>query len=416
MANARAGSGLWFGPTDSRNEGLRVPTDAQSNQSGEIYAVTAAEARVPPFAPLHIVSDSKYVVDGLTRYLPKWERIGWIGVKNADLFQAAAAALRARSAPTTLRWVKGHSADVGNEGADRLAKMGAEKPQPYRPVSLPPRKRFLLAGASLRDLTQSLAYKGIRAQARKHNRLTTERTLQLIRSAVLGATGLDFTESRIWTALRKDPIMRKTRDFLWKAIHGAQKVGNFWSHVPGYEHRATCVRCGVPESMEHILTECAATGQSELWDLTRRALLKRRIRLPDMSLGLALGCHMLTYRDAHDRQKSSDSRIAKIMTTETAYLIWTLRCQRVISWADQPGRYHTLQEVENRWGAAMSKRLHVDVLLTNPRACGKKVLAKNKVLRTWAGLLKEEDALPPDWIAQPRVLVGIPPRLVEGMG
>ncbi|KAI0684023.1 hypothetical protein C8T65DRAFT_781194 [Cerioporus squamosus] len=55
---AVAGSGVFFGPSDSRNLALRVPGELQSNQIAEIYAVSAAVAAVPPFAPLHIVSDS----------------------------------------------------------------------------------------------------------------------------------------------------------------------------------------------------------------------------------------------------------------------------------------------------------------------------------------------------------------------
>ncbi|EIW62624.1 RNase H, partial [Trametes versicolor FP-101664 SS1] len=56
-ASARAGSGAWFGPNDARNEGARVPYDEQTNQAAEIYAVVLAESKVPPFAPLHIVTD-----------------------------------------------------------------------------------------------------------------------------------------------------------------------------------------------------------------------------------------------------------------------------------------------------------------------------------------------------------------------
>ncbi|KAL1945539.1 hypothetical protein VTO73DRAFT_2390 [Trametes versicolor] len=121
MADARAGCGVWFGDGDARNEGVRLPFEEQSNQAAEIYAVTLAHRKTEPYVALHIVSDSKYVVDGLTLHLPNWERNGWIGVANASLFQEAAASLRMRSAPTTFRWVKGHTGVRGNEEADRLA-------------------------------------------------------------------------------------------------------------------------------------------------------------------------------------------------------------------------------------------------------------------------------------------------------
>ncbi|KAI0326649.1 hypothetical protein GY45DRAFT_1258552, partial [Cubamyces sp. BRFM 1775] len=57
LANARARSGVWFGDNDERNAAERVPGQHQSNQTAEIHAVKMAHRRVPPFVPLHIVTD-----------------------------------------------------------------------------------------------------------------------------------------------------------------------------------------------------------------------------------------------------------------------------------------------------------------------------------------------------------------------
>ncbi|KAI0349339.1 ribonuclease H-like protein [Trametes cingulata] len=412
-ASAQAGSGVWFGCNDSRNQGVRVPTSTQSNQGGEIYAVTVAESKVPPFAPLHIVSDSKYVVDGLTLHLPKWEEAGWIGVKNADLFREAVAALRARSALTTFRWVKGHSRNEGNEEADRLAKQGAEQPRPYQPYSLPPNKRFLKDGASLRELTQSLAYKGIRATAVKHPRRSTMNNVLEVQRSVAAIVGVTHLEASIWAMLRRNPLQRKVRDFYWKALHGALRVGTFWENIPGYENRAVCNHCATTESVQHILTACTAPGQSLLWRLTRSALTKRNVHLPNMTMGLALGAHLLAFTDESGRQRAGVSRLARILVTETVYLIWALRCQRVVGWTDEPDRVHSTRELVNRWTATMNRRLRMDILSTNTKICGKKALSKELVLRTWRGTLTNEDTLPEDWVSCPRVLVGIPPGVEE---
>ncbi|KAK6977101.1 hypothetical protein R3P38DRAFT_2428050, partial [Favolaschia claudopus] len=50
-------------------------------------------------------------------------------------------------------------------------------------------------------------------------------------------------------------------------IHDGYKVGKFWDNVPSHQARGQCTRCGVHESMEHILTQCAEPGQKEIWDL-----------------------------------------------------------------------------------------------------------------------------------------------------
>jgi ribonuclease HI len=125
--NARSGSGIWYSPNDERNLAIRVSGNAQSNQTGEIMAVIAAANATPPFQPLEISTDSKYVINSLTTHLDQWESQGWIGIKNAPLFKKVAHLLRIRTAPTTFQWVKGHDGNEGNEGSDTLAKEGAMK-------------------------------------------------------------------------------------------------------------------------------------------------------------------------------------------------------------------------------------------------------------------------------------------------
>jgi len=51
-------------------------------------------------------------------------------------------------------------------------------------------------------------------------------------------------------------------------MHGAYKVGKYWRHIPTFEQRGLCHACeNVEESMEHILTECRASGQEETWKI-----------------------------------------------------------------------------------------------------------------------------------------------------
>jgi ribonuclease HI len=176
-ANARCGSGIWIGPEHDLNQALRVPGDAQSNQIGELAAVIAAISAVPKSYPIKIITDSRYVITGLTTHLGMWEDKGWIEVKNAEFFKAAAYLLRQRTATATFRWVKGHNGDLGNEESDRLAKEGAEKDEPD-PLNLEIPPEFDLQGAKLATLTQAVAYRGIRARKPPRIRQTTEGNLR----------------------------------------------------------------------------------------------------------------------------------------------------------------------------------------------------------------------------------------------
>jgi len=73
-------------------------------------------------------TDSRYVMDGLTKWIHGWRKNGWKTadkkpVKNADLWQALIEA----AAPHRVEWVwvKGHAGHPDNERADRLASDAA---------------------------------------------------------------------------------------------------------------------------------------------------------------------------------------------------------------------------------------------------------------------------------------------------
>jgi len=73
-------------------------------------------------------TDSRYVLDGLTKWVAGWQRNGWKTsakqpVKNGDLWRALIDA----AAPHRIDWVwiKGHAGHPDNERADKLASDAA---------------------------------------------------------------------------------------------------------------------------------------------------------------------------------------------------------------------------------------------------------------------------------------------------
>lgn len=94
-----------------------------NNRMEMTAALKALEALNRP-AAVTLVTDSKYLLEGMTKWMHGWKRNGWHNaakdpVKNADLWQA----LDRAAAPHRIRWewVKGHSGDPLNERADALA-------------------------------------------------------------------------------------------------------------------------------------------------------------------------------------------------------------------------------------------------------------------------------------------------------
>ena len=69
---------------------------------------------------VHVVSDSRYVIDAFTQgWLDGWRAKGWRKVKNPDLRQALVEAAQGHT--LTFEWVEGHAGHPENERADQRA-------------------------------------------------------------------------------------------------------------------------------------------------------------------------------------------------------------------------------------------------------------------------------------------------------
>ncbi|KAG1835016.1 ribonuclease H-like domain-containing protein, partial [Suillus subalutaceus] len=86
--DAKCRGGIWIANNHPLNRAISIPGTHHSNQIGELVAVLVALQSVNPSTPVKIMTDSKYVINGLTTHLSDWEDAGWIGVSNAPHFQS----------------------------------------------------------------------------------------------------------------------------------------------------------------------------------------------------------------------------------------------------------------------------------------------------------------------------------------
>jgi len=122
------GWGAWL-KSDQHEKKLHGGEPNTTNNRMELTAAIQALKSLKSPSTVHLYTDSTYVKNGITSWLPNWKRNGWKTaarkpVKNADLWQQ----LDAECQPHQIewRWVKGHSGDVGNDMADELANLGID--------------------------------------------------------------------------------------------------------------------------------------------------------------------------------------------------------------------------------------------------------------------------------------------------
>ncbi|MDE2230107.1 MAG: ribonuclease HI [Alphaproteobacteria bacterium] len=98
---------------------------ATTNNRMELMAAIVALEQLTRGVTAVIHTDSRYLHDGITLWLPQWKARGWKTadkkpVKNVDLWQRLEAALERHS--VRWRWVRGHAGHAENERADTLAR------------------------------------------------------------------------------------------------------------------------------------------------------------------------------------------------------------------------------------------------------------------------------------------------------
>jgi hypothetical protein len=132
------------------------------------------------------------------------------------------------------------------------------------------------------------------------------------------------------------------QQFLYKAMHNTQKVGDFWAHatVPAMRQRQQCVLCDATDSMEHILIHCSSTPVNLIWSLAKNLWPHAPQEWPTINLGTILGCGSLSLPLSNTADQpdtthpplghSGRTRLLIILLSEAAHLIWILRCERVI--------------------------------------------------------------------------------------
>lgn len=101
-----------------------------TNNRMEMQAVIEALKALKSDCEVSLYTDSKYVMDGINKWLPGWKKRNWQTsnkkpVKNKDLWEILDIATQ--SYKIEWHWVKGHTGNPGNEKADSLANRGIDE-------------------------------------------------------------------------------------------------------------------------------------------------------------------------------------------------------------------------------------------------------------------------------------------------
>lgn len=103
--------------------------DTTNNRMEMTAVIQALSALIEP-CQVDLYSDSKYVIDGITKWVHGWQKRGWVNaskkpVRNADLWHDLIEITAKHQ--IEWHWVKGHSGHAENDRVDQLASDAAER-------------------------------------------------------------------------------------------------------------------------------------------------------------------------------------------------------------------------------------------------------------------------------------------------
>lgn len=130
------GNGGWAASIYWNGKGFHISggEEVTTNNRMELSAVIEALDHLEPKCLVLLYSDSRYVVDGMNKYISKWKKRNWRTadgkpVSNRDLWEKLTVLLKKHN--VVAEWVKGHSGNPGNEIVDKLASHARPKKRKY---------------------------------------------------------------------------------------------------------------------------------------------------------------------------------------------------------------------------------------------------------------------------------------------
>jgi ribonuclease HI len=127
------GEGGWAGIIyNSKDNHKRIIVGSEqytTNNRMELLAVIESLKAISFNTNVKIYSDSKYVLEGITKWIHNWKKNNWMSsnkkkIKNIDLWEELDDLVKRFN--ISWEWVKGHSDDKNNNEADELARLEAQ--------------------------------------------------------------------------------------------------------------------------------------------------------------------------------------------------------------------------------------------------------------------------------------------------
>ncbi|KAF8228996.1 hypothetical protein L208DRAFT_1402838, partial [Tricholoma matsutake] len=71
--------------------------------------------------------------------------------------------------------------------------------------------------------------------------------------------------------------------------------------------------CGVPETMDHILTRCESPGQKEVWELAKQMWAQKSLEWRQPWIGNIISCALTEFKNNDGKSPPGANRLWRIL-------------------------------------------------------------------------------------------------------
>ncbi|XP_063994959.1 ribonuclease H1-like [Diachasmimorpha longicaudata] len=129
--NAIAGVRVWFGDRHPLNTYQTMKEERATNITAEAAAAVKACGICirHDIKRVNLITDSKYLINCMTKHLPKWKQNGWLNAKSKPVANQKLLKeldILTQQLEVQFEYTPGHKGTYGNERVDELAKTGSK--------------------------------------------------------------------------------------------------------------------------------------------------------------------------------------------------------------------------------------------------------------------------------------------------
>lgn len=293
-----------------------------------IGAIKAIHA-TPPDVSLNLVTNNKTFKTALTSRKEHHEITDFVDLKSACAWRTLFALILRHEALIEITL----SSERVNKLGYQLTVAFDEDPSNFDDLihdeDLEP---WRIRGVDVARGTQKLFYKNIRREETPQPRRPTMTNMSKARHAAFEHNGAPVTEQAVWKSMRSKALPTNDHEFQFKTMHDAYVVGSFWERVdpakyPDQYERRNCGLCKDPpyestETMEHILTECEASGQDIAWSCAKTLWQETGNDWPKTDpYGTVLAAGVLTFDTSPTKKRKAHARLFAIICAATCRAI-----------------------------------------------------------------------------------------------